>query len=44
MTLEIKRVLGTDFYWNTLIEDTKGRVWVGVFDHWSKKTEWRLKQ
>ena len=37
----IKRVIGSGFFYQTIIEDVEGKLWEGWFDSWSKKTIWR---
>jgi hypothetical protein len=43
MVPNIKKVLGTGFYWQTVVEDVDGKIWEGVFDYLTKKTEWKMK-
>lgn len=34
------RVLGTDFYWNAIVEDDDGKVYRLEFDSFAKRTKW----
>jgi hypothetical protein len=35
--------ISTDFYWNNLVKDPQGKIWVGHFDSFSKQTSWEMK-
>ena len=39
--MRIKRVIGTGFFWQTIIENENGEIWEGWFDSFTKRTIWR---
>lgn len=37
---KIKSVLGSGFYWQTIVEDVNSEIWEGWFDSYTKRTVW----